>query len=191
VFLALTMFLSAWFAVTTSQTGSTLPKVISLPQGEVSHIPSPDGKWILTFECPHECSQRKLWIEDNGVHTRRLIKDYERSLSVSWAPDSRHFFVNDAWGSNGETCSVYEPATLNGIDMAEVILAKSADVKRFLHAGHSYVQATRWVDSHELIVVLFGHFDDPPLGGFTLRYRVELNGNVHKLSQKQSEDEPR
>jgi hypothetical protein len=75
--------------------------------------------------------------------------------------------------------------------MAEVILAKSADVKRFLNAGHSYVQATRWVDSRELIVVLFGHFDDPPIGGFTLRYRVELNGDVHKLSQMRSEDEPR
>jgi hypothetical protein len=59
-----------------------------------------------------------------------------------------------------------------------------------MHAGHSYLQAIEWADSHELIVVLFGHFDDPPLGGFTIRYRVNLNGEVHKLSQKKSEQDP-
>jgi hypothetical protein len=185
------MLLSAWFALSPSQTGPTLPKVISLPQGELSHIPSPDGKWILTFECPHECSQRKLWIEDNSVHTRRSIKDYQRDLSISWAPDSRHFFVDDASGSNEESCSVYEPVTLKSTNMALVLLAANADADRFLKAGHSYLRATQWIDSHDLIVVLFGHFDDAPVSGFTLRYRMNLNGNVHKLSQKQSEEEPR
>jgi hypothetical protein len=189
--LALTLLLSAWFAVTTGQTRSAHPKVVVLPEGELSRIPSPDGKWILTFEGPHDCSQRKLWIEDSGVHKRRFIKDYERSLSISWAPDSRHFFVDDAWGSDGESCTLYDPMTLRGVDMADVLVGANVDVKRFLKAGHSYLRATRWVDSHELIVVLFGHFDDPPGGGFTLRYRVDLNGNVHKLSQKDSEEAPR
>lgn len=98
----------------------------------------------------------------------RLVKDYERSLSISWAPDSHHFFVNDAWGSNGESCSVCEVATLKRVEIADVLLSANADVKRYLNAGHSYLQVSQWVDSHELIVVLFGHFDDPPLGGFTL-----------------------
>jgi len=190
VLLALSVLMNAWLAVTTSQRGPTHPKVISLPQGEVSRIPSPDGKWILTFECPNECSQRKLWIEDTSVHTRRFIKDYERDLSISWAPDSRHFFVDDAWGSNGESCSVYEPGTLKIIDMGAVLLGANSDVNRFLKAGHSYLRATHWIDLHNLTVVLFGHFDDPPFRGFTLRYRVGLNGDVHKLSQKQSEEEP-
>jgi len=191
VLLALTVLLNAWFALSMSQAGPTHPKVISLPQGELSHIPSPDGKWILTFECPHECRERKLWIEDNSVHTRRFIRDYERDLRISWAPDSRHFFVDDASGSDEESCSVYEPSTLKSTDIALVLLAANADADRFLKAGHSYLRATQWIDSHELIVVLFGHFDDAPAGGFTLRYRMNLNGDVHMLSRKQSEEAPR
>jgi hypothetical protein len=102
----------------------------------VSHIPSPDGKWTLIFECPRECSERKLWIVENGAEPRRLVKDYERSVSISWAPDSHHFFVNDAWGSNGESCYVYKAATLKRVEMADVLLSANADVKRYLNAGH-------------------------------------------------------
>ncbi len=75
-------------------------------------------------------------------------------------------------------------------DITTILVAADPDAKRFMHAGHSYVQAIEWADSRELIVVLFGHFDDPPLGGFTIRYRIGMNGEVHKLSQKMSEENP-
>jgi hypothetical protein len=189
-FLAFLLLSAGWRPLLAEQNKATHPRVVALPKGDVSRIPSPDGKWTLIFECPHECSERKLWIVENGAEPRRLAKEYERSLSVSWAPDSRHFFVNDAWGSDGESCSVYETATLKSVDIADVLLSANADVKWFLNAGHSYIQATRWVDADHLIVVLFGHFDDPPLGGFTIRYRVDVNGDVHKLSQKRLEEEP-
>jgi len=189
VLLTLIFLLSGWFVGSSGQGKSARPAVVTLPKGEVSRIQSPDGEWTLIFECLHECTERKLWIEDNGAHERRLVRDYERSLSISWAPDSRHFFVNDLYGSNGGLCSAYDTATLKTIDMAELLVARDAGVRRFLDAGHSYLQAKRWIDSHELLIVLFGHFDDPPLGGFTLRYRVDLTGNVHKLSQ-QSEEHP-
>jgi hypothetical protein len=65
VLLALVLFLNAWAEVIASQTGSTQPTVISLPQGEVSHLPSPDGKWTLIFDCPNDCRERKLWVEES------------------------------------------------------------------------------------------------------------------------------
>lgn len=188
MFLALAV-LNLWLAAA-NPVASSQSRVISLPQEEVTRMPSPDGKWTLVFECPNACSQRKLWIEDSSLHTRKLVKDYDRSLSVSWAPDSRHFFVNDAFGSDGESCSVYEPGIVSPTDIATILVAAYPGAKRFMHAGHSYVHAIEWADSYELIVVLFGHFDDPPLGGFTIRYRINLNGEVYKLSQKKSEDNP-
>ena len=178
------------FTGVASQDQAAHPIVVSLPDGKERRIKSPDGKWTLVFECPNDCKEeRKLWIEERDVHTRRLVRDYERSLSISWAPDSHHFFVNDSHGSDGTDCSVFDPATLKTTDIAELLVAKDAGVKKFLGAGHSYLEAKHWIDSHDLLIVLFGHFDDPPLGGFTLRYRVDLAGKVHKLSQ-QSEEHP-
>jgi len=190
VLLVFALLLSAWPGVAVSQTNSAPPVVVSLPAGAMSRIPSPGGRWTLIFECPDDCSERKLSIEDNDRHVRRFIKDYDRSLSISWAPDAEHFFVNDAWGSNGESCLVYEPAMLTTVDVATILLANDPEVKTFLDTGHSYVQATRWISAGKLLVVLFGHFNDPPARGFTLRYRVDLNGKAQKISQKWSEQPP-
>lgn len=190
VLLVFALLLSGLPGVDASQTNSAPPAVVSLPDGAMSRIPSPGGRWTLIFECPDDCSERKLSIEDNDRHVRRFIKDYDRSLSISWAPDAEHFFVNDAWGSDGESCLVYELATLTTVDVATILLANDPEVKTFLRAGHSYVQATRWISTGKLIVVLFGHFNDPPARGFTLRYRVDLNGKAQRMSQKWSEQPP-
>lgn len=187
--LIITIFLIHLPCTAKTQVKSAHQGVVNLPRAAVSRIPSPDGKWTLIFECPNDCSERKLWIEDNTSHTRRLIKEYERSLSISWAPDSGLFFVNDASGSTETLCYIYEPATLKETDMAKVLVAGDPKAAEFLNVGHSYLNAKRWINSHELLVVLSGHTDEPPLRGFTLRYRVNLNGHIHKLSQH-SEEEP-
>jgi hypothetical protein len=163
--------------------------VVDLPRAAVSRIPSPDGKWTLIFECPNKCSERKLWIANNTSHTRKLVKEFDRSLSISWSPDSRHFFVNDASGSTETLCCVYDPVTLEVTDLARVLAAGAPKSGEYIGVGHSYLNAKRWINSHELFVVLSGHSDEPPLRGFTLRYRVNLNGHVQKLSQR-SEEEP-
>jgi hypothetical protein len=181
---------NAWVALASGQLQPADSAVVSLPQGEVTHIPSPDGKWDLVFECPRRCSERNLYLEDNATNNRRLVKSYERNLTISWAPDGRHFFVDDASGSDEESCSVYEPTTLKATDVATLLTARDPGVKRFLGSGHSYLSARYWTSSRELLVVLFGHFDEsPPVAGFTLRYRVNLDGKISKLSQ-QSEEHP-
>lgn len=165
------------------QVKSQRPTVVSLPSGPISQIPSPDGKWNLIFECPNDCKERKLWVEEVASHSRRLLKEYERSLSISWAPDSQSFFVNDASGSTDTRCYVYEATTLTETDVEKVVLAADAGTSKFLNAGHSYLKATRWISSRELLVILEGHNDGDPPRGFTLRYRVSLGGKVLKLSQ--------
>lgn len=107
--LALVLFLNAWVVLIASQTGSTQPKVISLPHGEVSHIPSPDGKWTLIFECPNNCSERKLWIEETSKHSRKLVKEYGRSLDISWAPAASAVGGKPGEPSNGVRGSSARP----------------------------------------------------------------------------------
>jgi len=58
---------SGWPASITEQNSATHPPVVVLPKADVSRMPSPDGKWTLIFECPRECSERKLWIVENGT----------------------------------------------------------------------------------------------------------------------------
>jgi hypothetical protein len=166
-----------------AQTKPARQSIVELPQGALSRIPSPNGKWTLIFECPKHCSERRLSIEDGASHTRRLVGEYERSLSISWAPDSRRFFVNDAYASNEALSYVYDPVKIKATDLSRLLVAGDPGAAQFLGAGHSYLRSIRWLNSRELLVVLYGHFDGPPLGGFTLQYRVALHGKVHKISQ--------
>jgi hypothetical protein len=183
------LLFNGWHLSEAAQSKSTHPAVVILPRAPISRIPSPNGKWTLIFECPNDCSERKLWIEETSSHARKLVKEYERSLDISWAPDSRLFFVNDHSGSTNARCYVYEAAPLKETDLAKVVLAGDPGAEQFLDAGHSYLAAKRWLNSHELLIVLTGHNDGSPPGAFTLRYRVDLRGSVHKLSQR-SEEQP-
>ncbi len=170
------------------QVKSVNTAVVVLPQGAVTRIPSPNRHWTLIFECPDYAKTRKLWIVDNGSHARKLVKDYERNLAIAWAPDSQRFFVDDDYGSNGSGSYVIDPATLKITDLSVIIANNVADATPFFNAGHSYFRAKRWLNSHELLVVLFGHFDEPPPrsvpGSFTIKYQVDLNGSARKISQR-------
>lgn len=158
---------------------------------------SPDRRWTLIFECPNDCAQRKLGIAQNRNHSRRPVREFERSLSISWAPDSRSFFISDDWGSNGTDFYVYDPVTLKMTDLRDVIVSGDPSVQPYLKAGHTYLRAKHWINSHELLVSVFGHFDEPPSsslrlrhpGGFMLRYRVRLNGAVQRVSERSEEQE--
>jgi hypothetical protein len=172
-------------------------RVINLPRGPLTRIASPDRKWTLVFECPNDCSERKLWIERERSHSRRRVRDFERSLDISWAPDSRWFFVYDELGSNEGQSYLYDPIELKVIDLADVIVAGDPIARNYLQAGHSYLRAKRWVNSQELLVQLFGHFDGPAPAAlklrhphsFTLRYQVGVDRTVKKLSESSEEQE--
>jgi len=126
-----------------------------------------------------ENETRKLWIKSKGSQERTLVRDFDRSLDISWSPDSRHFFVNDASGTD-TLGYVYDPVTLKETALAEVVVAADPTAKKYLGAGHSYLEANRWINSHELLVTLWGHFDEERVG-FKIKYRVDLNGTVRQL----------
>jgi hypothetical protein len=98
---------------------------------------------------------RKLWIKHKGSRERTRVRDFERSLDISWSPDSRHFFVNDTSGSTDTLGYVYDPVTLKATALADVVTSGDPNAKKYLGAGHSYLEANHWINSHELLVTLW------------------------------------
>ena len=64
----------------------------------------------------------------------------------------------------------------------DLVKAGDPEATTYLVAGHSYLWAKRWINSGELLVVLSGHFDNPPAREFKREYRVNVNGTVRRLS---------
>jgi hypothetical protein len=131
-----------------------------------------------------ENETRKLWIKHKGDRDRTLVRDFDRSVDISWSPDSRHFFVNDASGSTDTLGYVYDPVTLKATELADVVTTADPDAKKYLGAGHSYLEANRWINSHALSVTLWGHFDEERVG-FKIKYRLDLNGRVERLYKRE------
>lgn len=153
----------------------------------VSRIQSPDRKWSLILEAPGD--QRRLWIENTASHAKRLVNAFNRSASLSWAPDSRLFFVNDEWGSNGTDAYVFETSSLKKTDLADLLAAQyPAIVADYRNAGHVYFEAVRWLGPHVLLVRLTGHFDEPPTREFTFRFQLDLDGAVRKIAESRKEE---
>jgi hypothetical protein len=180
---SLTFFLPALTAIGQTKPAHLRPPIVTLPQGTVTHIPSPDRLWMLVFEFrasekplsgdgpTGEDEVRKLWIKRKGSSDRTLVRDFERSLDISWSPDSRYFFVNDASGSTDTQGYLYDPVTLKATALADVVTAADPNANKYLSAGHSYLEANRWINSRELAVTLWGHFDEERIG-FEIKYRV-------------------
>jgi hypothetical protein len=159
--------------------------VISLPQGAMTAIASPDRNWTLIFEFPDVNKSRKLWIQHRGSSGRKLVREFDRSLDISWSPDSQHFVVNDASGSGETRPYVYDPATLQSVELAVLIAKASPKADDYLGADHSYLDAKRWINSHELLIKMMAYFSEPPphRPGFAGTYRVDVSGSVQKVHE--------
>jgi hypothetical protein len=166
-----------------AQSNVKAPPVVDLPRGEITLIPSPDLNWRLVFECPHDCTHRILSVEDAHTHARKLVRNFDRSLSISWSPDSRWFFVNDELANKQTLSYLYDPVTLKATELSTFLEAGDRAAAQYLRAGHSYLEARRWIDAHDMLVTLEGRTDELPLVGFALAYRISVDGTVHKISE--------
>lgn len=186
----LVVLVPIWFAPGIAAQRSAPPtRVVELPETHISRIQSPDRRWTLVFEFTDYASERRLWIEDAQSHGRRLVQASNRSVTLSWSPDSRLFFLNDEYVSNATDCYVIEPSTLERTDVAD-LLAKGYPALLADHrkAGHLYFEARRWVAPSVLSVAMAGHFDEPPAQAFTYLFRIDLNGGVRKVGESRKEE---
>jgi hypothetical protein len=143
------------------------------PSGSWS-LPAPQGTPVLLAENGH------LKIVEMDRH--RQILDYPRTLVLGWAPDGKHFFVNNEIGSNITELSVFDRAGNPQQDLEEEILGANLHLQTLARSGsHMYFDAKKWIDARTLEVEVSGHSDSTPSEEFDNRFRVTLDGMVTKL----------
>jgi hypothetical protein len=158
------------------------------PFGSYNQLASPDGRYVLVGD--PQASQ--LWLEDTQSHSRRKVMDGTlQTMTVAWSPSGRNFILNDRAASNAEEAYVYDAASLNRLDLQEIIVASDLNAKRYAlgeDVSHFYVHALHWSDSHEIVVQLHGHTDGSrkanrfiPGRCFKLRYRISTTGAISRL----------
>jgi len=147
---------------------------VELPGRKTMHIPSPDGRWMLIASPYSEDRGRTVTLEDKTTRANMLVKRYDRSLSVGWSPDSRAFFLNDAYGSDGEDAYIYWPGVSQPLKLNDPILRADAQAAG-IPADHAYFQIRRWLGAKSVLVEYCGHGSEAPARQFDFLYHVDLN----------------
>jgi len=148
------------------------PTVVTLPPERTETVESPDGAWAL-IAAP--ISERTIILENRSDHKQTLIKEYSRSAQMGWSPDSRAFFVNDAFVSNLEDAFIYWIGTGEPLSLNKAIRASDKEADAF-PADHAYFQVGRWLNAHKVLVEYCGHGGENPARQFDFIYAVSLEG---------------
>jgi hypothetical protein len=181
---------------------------LKMPSGEANPLVSPDGVFALFGSDAASC---QLWLEDRRTQERkRVLRATLQTLTLAWSSDSAAFIANDRATSDVEIAWVFEAKTLARLDLRSLIVAADPGSARFFVPGQiniasaaqanakvpttSHVHAIRWLDARHVEAQLVGHTAGVRIGEaiqpgdcFDLRYRIERDGAVQKLSQRVSE----
>ncbi len=162
----------AGVAVGASPQNNRKPRIVTLPPERTETVQSPDGAWALIAG---PIPERTIILENRSDHKQTLIKEYSRSAQIGWSPDSRAFFVNDAYGSNLEDAFIYRVGTKEPLSLNDAIRSgdKEADA---LPADHAYFRVGRWVGANEVLAEYCGHGGENPIRRFDFIYAVILDG---------------
>jgi hypothetical protein len=93
--------------------------------GHNRRAPSPDGRSAIINTDHDEEPNHVLSIRDKGRSSSRTFFSYPRYADVSWAPDSKLFFVNDYDASDDSRCVVWDRASLTEHDTRALWKMKS------------------------------------------------------------------
>jgi len=171
-----------------------LLSTVSQPQTSYSKFPgpsqgiSPDGRYVLLSVENEREPYHSILLKDKNTRKMRKIYDYGRSASVVWAPDSRHFALNDYAGSNlAETYIIAVDETEPRIDLQE-------EIARHQRVGptagdHEYFGVSRWLDERKVVVHHWGH-GGSPTKAFCMCYIYTLNGSVEKCTRQPQASNP-
>jgi hypothetical protein len=163
-------------AAASKRPASIRSREIELPQDRLVKIPSPDGRWqLIASPCSAKhCDARTLALEDRRTGRQVFIKNqYNRDLGVGWSPDSKAFFLNDAFASNVEDAYIYRPGQATPVELDDILLASDRRA-RSIDADHTYFQVRRWLTPHSVLAEYCGHTSNYPSVQFDFLFRVEL-----------------
>lgn len=158
--------------------------------GGRSELVSPDGRYVLlNVNNDHE-PHHSIFLKDKSSGTQTKMYEYDRSATVLWAPDGKHFALNDYGGSDfAETYII----ALDGsrIDVSKHIsdYVPAKPSHRNFSWDHAYFAVSRWIDSRRAIVNFWGHGADPRPNSGCVCYVYSLDNGVKEcVKQPRSSD---
>jgi len=112
--------------------------------GRKSDLTSPNGCYVIQNVEREEEPHFVLSLKDKTTAKSRKVYEYGRGGSVLWSPDSRHFAIDDAAGSDyTETKIIPVDESAPEIDVQKEILDK---VKSPPGGHHEYFYVAYWID---------------------------------------------
>lgn len=155
--------------------------------GKRSELSSPDGHYVLVNVDSDREPYHSIILKEKSTSTMRKISDYGRSATVVWAPDSRHFALNDYAGSDfTSTHIIAVDESVPRIDLQKELLAH---VRRLAGGDHEYFGVVRWLDNRHVIVNHWSHGESQPRA-FCECYVYTLNGSVGKCAKQPRSSDP-
>jgi len=131
--------------------------------------PAPTGGAVLMWREPAVANGRHALVlrsSDGGPEV--LVRAFEQSVEVLWAPDGQAVSITDYDASGGSTLWVHwGPLLSREADLAALIAATGA-----CPADHHMVYALRWDDAATLRLAVGGPHYNTPVPTLRFRYRL-------------------
>ena len=153
---------------------------------------APDGQWVVIENgcwppgketCSAGTNGLSLTLVNRQTHKWRLVSRTDTPPLVSWAPDSKGFFLVEHISSDRDDSYAYNVDTERRVDLGSLISGRDMTVKHYQRLGsHLYFRAERWRDPKAIEVEVTGHTDSLPVKEFHLRFLITLDSEVIRLS---------
>jgi hypothetical protein len=184
--------------------GSGQTDNIEFSNCQSASVVSPDGRWLLEASfilsyCPDTKGITKPTAEEaakvkssNAVSLHlESVKDGSRRPipfdgywgQAAWSPSGAAFFVNDHIASDETDAAIFIADSLRMIDIDEAIFHSDPSTRPYGYE-HRYFSVLKWLDDRTALVQLCGHTSKSPAQLFNYRYRVSLDGSVHRVSRQ-------
>jgi len=145
-----------------------------------ARVASPDGRRVLVWQKQDDYDY-SLHLSDLDTQETREVLRGSQTGTIAWSPDGAWFFVNVHKSSDWDNAYIYNTATLHRLDLARLIAAHDATVRRYRAVGsHMYTVAEKWVDTRTVQVDVSGHTDSPAHGS-SIKFLFSLLSSITKI----------
>lgn len=140
---------------------------------------SPDGKYILLNIDHDRPPYHTLNLRNQINGSESEILSYSRHIEISWAQNSRVYFINNYSNSDISDCIVRDVYAGLQVGSFRNILIREGIISRRVSAGHLYISCLRWLNPGRISLLIRGYNSETAVDR---HIEADLqDGNIHIL----------
>lgn len=152
--------------------------------GAVTALVAPDGRYSIdNVDYDNKVPHHVLLLVFIKTKQQVRLYPYNRHVDVSWAPDSRHLFINDFAGSDNADCIIYNVLTKKLVSVASILHKNKFANSLMNDNGHVYVTCSNWIANKGVDVQISGYGTYSP-NGFSDAYKYIFGGEPDLIKSK-------